>query len=171
VIEVAKPLNNFITGGGFLTLSNSAGLKAGDPGTKNNFGFNVKYNSSGRNLQGNINTIIRRLEAGVVHVYQVKGNSMTSLSVNLNITASHPFPTATFNGKASIHDITNPESPVSVDGNATLQVTVADKGEPGGADTIAITVWNKTGGLWFASHWNGTTTLEKTLAGGNLIVH
>ena len=59
VITVSKPLNDFITGGGYLILSNAAGLTAGSPGTKNNFGFNVKYNKSGTNLQGNINTIVR----------------------------------------------------------------------------------------------------------------
>ncbi len=79
--------------------------------------------------------------------------------------------TATFNDKASIQDITNPLVPVSVDGNAALQVTMTDKGEPGTSDTIAITVWNKAGGLWFASNWNGTKTVEQTLGGGNLVVH
>jgi hypothetical protein len=57
-----------------------------------------------------------------------------------------------------------------VDGNATLQVTMTDRGEPGTTDSIAVTVWNKRGGLWFSSHWNGTTTVEQTLSGGNLTV-
>src|SRR5207247_3714195 len=100
-----------ITGGGYLALQNSAGTIAGGPGTKNNFGFNVKYNKSGTSLQGNINAIVR---SGAL-VYQIKGNSMTSLSVNAATKA------AVFNGKASIQNITNPLSPVSVDGTATLQ--------------------------------------------------
>jgi hypothetical protein len=45
------------------------------------------------------------------------------------------------------------------------------KGEPGAADTIAITLWNKNGGLWFSSRWSGTTTLEQLLGGGILVVH
>lgn len=61
--------------------------------------------------------------------------------------------------------------PVSVDGNATLQVKMTDMGEPGSSDKIAITVWDKDGGLWFASNWNGTTTVEQVLGGGNLKVH
>ncbi len=159
VVTVSKPLaSDFVTGGGYLLLWRSAGLYAGDPGTKANFGFNVKYNKSGINLQGNINIILRR--AG--RVYQVKGNVMSSLSITLN--------RATFNGKASIMDITDPLAPISIDGNATLQVKTTDNGEPGSTDTLAITVWNKNGGLWFASHWSGTTTLEQTLAGGNLVV-
>jgi len=47
---------------------------------------------------------------------------------------------------------------------------MTDEGDPGTTDAIAITVWNKKGGLWFASLWNGTSTEEQTLAGGNLVV-
>ena len=38
---------------------------------------------------------------------------------------------------------------------------MTDKGEPGSSDTIGITVWNKSGGLWFSSNWNGTKTVEQ----------
>jgi len=171
IINVYQPNGDFITGGGYIILTSSNGLKAGDAGTRNNFGFNVKYNKGGTNLQGNINTIIRRTEAGVMRVYQVKGNAMTSLSVDLNFTATHPYPTAVFNGKANITDITNPLSPLSVDGGATLQVTMTDAGEPGSSDKIGITVFNKSGGLWYTSNWNGTSTVQQTIAGGNLVVH
>jgi hypothetical protein len=178
VVTVSKPLGTeFITGGGRLILTNSAGLKAGDPGTRNNFGFNVKYNKQLTNLQGNVNIIIRRTESDGLHVYQIKGNSMTSLSVDTSITATHPYPTATFNGKASIQDVTDPLNVIAVDGNAILQVTMTDKGEPGSTDTIGITVWNKAGGLWFSSNWQSFSppkTAEQTLGaspgGGNLKV-
>jgi hypothetical protein len=166
VITVSKPLNDFITGGGYLNVTNSAGIKAGDNGTRNNFGFNVKYNKSGKNLQGNINTIVRRMEGGVMHYYQVKGNVMTSLAVQPSTAGG----TATFNGKASIQDITDPLNVIAVDGNATLQVEMTDNGEPGSTDMIGITVWNKSGGLWFASNWNGARTTQKILGGGNIKV-
>ncbi len=168
LITVAKPLGDlFITGGGYLVLTNSAGIKAGTAGTKNNFGFNVKFNKSGTNLQGNINTIIRRLEPdNIMHVYQVKGNSMTSLTVNVNCPK-----TATFNGKCNIQDITDPLNVISLGGNQTLQVKMTDMGEPGSSDKIAITIWNSQGGVWFASNWNGTSTIEQILGGGNLKVH
>jgi hypothetical protein len=171
VVTVSKPLaSDFITGGGYLVLTNSAGEKAGAPGSKANFGFNVKFNPSGKNLQGNINIIVRN--GG--RVYQIKGNAMTSLAVQptpcTEATATAPC-TATFNGKANIQDITDPNNPVSVDGNATLQVTMTDKGEPGSSDSIGITVWNKNGGLWFASKWDGAKTIEQILGGGNLVVH
>ena len=171
VVTVSKPLtSDFITGGGYLVLTNSAGEKAGAAGSKANFGFNVKFNKSGKNLQGNINVIIRN--GG--RVYQIKGNAMDSLAVQptpcVNATATAPC-TATFNGKANIQDITDPNNPVSVDGNATLQVVMTDKGDPGSNDSMAITVWNKSGGLWFASKWDGTKTIEQTLGNGNLVVH
>ena len=165
VVTVSKPIPGSITGGGYLVMQSSAGLYPGGLGTKNNFGFNVQNTKTG--VKGNINTIIRNNG----RTYQIKGNAMTSLSVDTNITTSHPYPTATFNGKSNIQDITNPLAPISIDGNATLQVQMTDAGEPGSNDTIAITVWNKNGGVWFASNWNGTKTIEQKLGGGNLQVH
>ena len=47
---------------------------------------------------------------------------------------------------------------------------MTDNGEPGKNDTIGITVWNKSGGLWYASNWSGTKTVEQILGGGNLVV-
>ena len=166
VVTVSKPLGaGFITGGGYLIMQNSAGLYLGGPGTKNNFGFNVKNGSNGP--KGNINTIIRNNG----RTYQIKGNAMTSLATQAPTPpATLPW-TATFNGKANIQDITNPLLPISIDGNATLQVTMTDKGEPGSSDTIAITVWNKSGGVWFSSNWDGVRTIEQTIGGGNLVVH
>ncbi len=159
VLTVSKPLGtNFITGGGYLILSSSSGLFAGEAGTKNNFGFSVKYNKNGTNLQGNINAIVRN--GG--RVYQIKGNAMTSLAVNGK--------KATYNGKANIQDITDPLNPIAIDGNGSLQVKLTDMGEPGKSDTISITIWNKNGGLWFSSNWNGTTSVEQLLGGGNLVV-
>jgi hypothetical protein len=183
LITVSLPItSNFITGGGYLMMQSSAGIYPGQAGTKNNFGFNVKYNSGGTNLQGNMNTIVRN--GG--RVYQIKGNSMTSLSVNYCPASKTPCTTppagcttngsptcpiaATFNGKASIQDITDPNNVISIDGNASLQVTMTDSGS-GSSDTIGITVWNKNGGLWFSSNWTGTKTAEQTLGGGNLSVH
>jgi hypothetical protein len=166
VVTISQPpVAGSITGGGYLLMSTptkSAGLYPAGAGTKNNFGFNVQNSKSGP--KGNINTIIRNNG----RVYQVKGNSMTSLTIT---DTSSTTGTAIFNGKASIQDITNPNAqPISIDGNATLQVSIVDNGEPGSNDTISITVWNKSGGLWFTSNWNGTTYVQQTLGGGNLQV-
>ena len=84
-----------ITGGGYLANQSSGGQYAGDTGQKTNFGFNVKYNMSNTNLQGNINTIVRR--SG--RVCQIKGNSMTSLPNRLNSIGTGG--TSTFNGNVN----------------------------------------------------------------------
>jgi hypothetical protein len=160
IINVAQPLpSNFITGGGYLLLANPSGMVLGDVGSKTNFGFNVKYNKKGTNLQGNVNIIVR--SGG--RVYQIKSNALISLGVNGS--------QANFTSKANIKDITDPLNPITVDGNATLQLWLTDNGEPGSGDTIAIQVLNKDGGVWFTSNWDGTRTAEQFLDGGNLSVH
>jgi hypothetical protein len=91
---------------------------------------------------------------------------MTSLSVQPTSAGGK----ATFNGKASIQDITDPNNVISVGGNSTIQVTMTDNGNPGSSDQIGITVLNNGGGMWFSSNWNGVATTEKTLEAGNLVV-
>ncbi len=169
VVTVYKPTGDFITGGGYIiNPSSTAGTYAGDPGLKTNYGFNVKYNKKGTNLQGNMNFIFRRTVGVVVRTYQIKANSMTSLGVNIENPAAQ---TAVFVSKANLTDITNPLAPVSLGGNLTLQVNMTDKGEPGiNSDMIAISLWNGST-LLFSSNWNGTKTVEKTIDGGNLVVH
>jgi hypothetical protein len=169
IVTVAKPLSSFASGGGLIILTNSFGIKAGDSATRTHFGFNAKYNSRMTNLQGTANLIFHRTETDGMHTYQVKGINMTSLSV-VGATASSPA-RATLSCKANIRDITDPLLPVSLDGNATLQMTMTDMGEPGKNDAISITVLNKSGGLWFTSDWNGVKAVEQLLAGGNLKVH
>jgi len=56
------------------------------------------------------------------HVFQITGNAITSLGVAGNW--------ANFTGKASIQDVTDAKNPVSVDGNATVQLWLHDNGEP-----------------------------------------
>jgi hypothetical protein len=161
IVTVYRPLvSDFISGGGYLTLQDPAGLMAADPGTKLNFGFGVKFNKKGTNLQGNVNLIVRRTELDGIHTYQIKANALSSLAVRGQ--------TATLNGRASIVDITDPSAPASVDGNATLQLDLSDHGQTG--DTLGVTVWDKRGGLWIASRWDGVRTLEQLLDGGGLQV-
>ncbi|MEM4532004.1 MAG: MBG domain-containing protein, partial [Thermofilaceae archaeon] len=159
-VEVAKPLESFITGGGWVDGSGSQGMYAADPGSHVNFGFNVKYNKRMTNLQGQATIVVR--SGG--RVYLVKSNAIQSLTVD-PWTAKKTTGTAQFTSKASIQDITDPLNPIPIDGNATLILTMTDRGEPGSQDSIAIAVYNKQGGLWFS------TGGEKTLQGGNLAVH
>jgi hypothetical protein len=178
VINLYVPQNEFITGGGYVRPANSVGKLPADAGRKANFGFNVKYNKSGTNLQGNINYIFRRKEDdGIVHVYQVKGNAMSTLTVDAN---SNPR-TAVFNGKCNVADVTeNPNplvplkdylTPLGGTGNSTMQVLVTDGGEPGtSVDLYGITVWNSKGELFHSSNWVNTQTVKQILSGGNIQV-
>ena len=138
-------------------------------GSKSNFGFNVKFNKGGTNLQGNVNIIIR---AGG-HVYQIKSNSMMSLgetpSPCAQATTTSPC-TANFVSKANLTDITNPNTTVSLGGNLTLQMLMTDFGTAT-KDTIGFTLYDASNKLLFSSNWNTTKTVEQTLGGGNLAVH
>ncbi len=165
VVTLSKPLGtNFITGGGYLTLTGSSGLFAGGVGTKCNFGFNVKYGNSGRSLNGRVNVIVR--SGG--RVIQIKGNVMLSLAVN----DSNPLAKgAVFTCKSTVTDIPDRYLPVSLGGNNTFQIGLTDRGEPGSADSIAISVWDSDGGLLFSSSWDGTRSSEQSIGGGDLVVH
>jgi hypothetical protein len=162
VITVSKPLADFITGGGYLVLTNSSGKYAGQSGTKMNFGFNVKFNKSKTNLQGHVNIIIRSADS---HVYQIKTTATDSLVANI-ITG-----VAQFTSKCNIADITNPLSTIGVASGVSLQISMTDRGEPGKDDTFAVTVWDKSNKLLFSSSWIGGKTVEQILGGGNLQVH
>lgn len=73
VVTVSRGVSGLVTGGGNILLTSSAGRLAGDVGTKNNFGFNIKTEKNG--TKGNINVLVRRLESdGILHTYQIKGN-------------------------------------------------------------------------------------------------
>ena len=166
VITVSKPLDDFVTGGGYIIMTNAIGSINPQQGLRNNFGFNIKRKSNGV-LNGNINSIIRCTNG---KVYQVKGNAMLSLSVTPATNTGGA--KAVFTGKANWQDITNPLLPVSVfSGNNTLQVTMTDRGEPGNTDDISIIVWDNNNNLLFSSNWDGTRTIPQVLDGGNIKIH
>jgi hypothetical protein len=164
VITVSKPLTDFVTGGGYIIMTDATGAANPGNGKRNNFGFNIKRTKNGV-LQGNINTIIRTADNKVI---QVKGNAMSSLSVSPAL-ANSPAK-AVFVGKANIQDITDPLNVISIAGNQTLQVSMTDRGEPGFADDISIIVY-RDANVYFSSNWNGTSTQLQVLDGGNIKVH
>jgi hypothetical protein len=176
VIEVADNTGQFITGGGYLVEAKSAGSTPAANPSKMNFGFNVKYNSKGTNPQGHINVIYRN--GG--HVYQIKTTATdtfgTALKLNGGTATCAGPPSATcwglasWSSKANLTDVTNPNSPVSLGGGWSLQMSMTDKGEPGKDDSIALTLWNGST-LVFSSNWDGAKTPEQVLGGGNLVVH
>ncbi|HEV2325545.1 MAG TPA: Ig-like domain repeat protein [Terracidiphilus sp.] len=196
-ITTANGGTGFITGGGFQTATYlatlntaigkypTAGLLTPAPGTKVNFGFETKYNKSGANLQGGANIIVRSsCVQGITGytpvpgddglcVYQIKSNSISSLSENLTAPASPN--SAVFTAKANIQDVTRP-TPISVAGNVTLQLSMYDVADPGANhDTLAYQISDATNGLWISNNWTGVKTVINTSApqiqGGNLQVH
>jgi hypothetical protein len=168
VVTLYVPSGDYITGGGYLiNPSNTGGTYAGDPGLKTNFGFVVKYQNKGTNLTGNMDFIFRRSEGGMVHTYQIKSTSMTSVAVKI---ASHHVWTAQILSNANLTDITNPLSPALVGSLLKLQVSLSDNGDSGVSDQLAVSLWNGNS-LLYSSSWNGKNSLPKTIDGGNLIIH
>jgi hypothetical protein len=162
-ITIYVPTGDFITGGGYIKTTSSAGTYASTNGTKTNFGFNVKYNKSGKNLQGKLNFIWR--SGG--KLYQAKSTATDALGVNISNPAAK---TASFTSKCNIADITDPDNPINLGGNKLMHVTMVDKGEPGNNDEIGFTLWSGNE-LLYSSKWTGTSTLKTLLGGGNLVVH
>jgi hypothetical protein len=170
VVTVARPLDDFITGGGFLVLSDSSGAYPGDEGSHANAGFHVKFNKKGTNLQGGANIIVR--DGG--RVYQVKSNSTTSLGIDGTY--------AQFEAKANLTDVTDEDAPVVIGGNYVLQMRMDDVSDDGDLDVVSFALWDirRTGNgqnatttqhMLFSSNWDGQQTLLQQLAGGNLMVH
>jgi hypothetical protein len=164
VLTITVPLSsNVANGGGWILLQHSSGQDAGDANSHNNFGMTFKYNKGGTNPQGHFNAIFLHTVNGVVHTYQIQSNSISSFSVDTTKG------TASINTKASLTDITNPGSPVSVDGGAllTINVTKTTSSFPG---SIGIQLNSKSGGIYYSSNWTGATTSQTTLGGGHLTV-
>lgn len=146
-------------------MGSSAGVHAADAGTESGFCASAKYVKGGRELQSNAEITIQ----SDARVYRVAAGAMSSLTVQPD--PSGKGGAATLMGDAVIEDVTDPHDPVAVDDDATLLLTLADGGGPSAADTVGITVWNKDGGLWFSSHWDGTETVEQAVASGSVTVH
>ena len=161
LVTVTKPVApRFISGGGNLVMSNSAGLKPGEAGTLNDFSFGVRYSGTGSSPTGNFSTIVRSRLSGTLRVYQIKKNTLTSLVVSGN--------KATLRGTASIYDITNGSS--LVDAYATFEPLSLIREASGATDSIAITIRDRTNALWFSSNWNGVKTMEQPLGSGEIKV-
>jgi hypothetical protein len=172
------PVGDFITGGGFIVPTESVGSKASDDYKKTNFGFNVKFNKQGTNLQGNMNIIFRRtnISDGLVHNYQIKANAMQSLGVD----ASNPNrQTAEFVSKVTLRDLNSTTTTTDPDlgGNKYLYVKMVDNGEPGVNDSISFVIVSGNADptilssvIW-SSNWVGSMTKMMNLTGGNLVVH
>ena len=99
--------------------------------------------------------------------YLAKGNSLSNLTVG---GPGAPALSAAFTSKASIQDAV---TGASIDGNATIQLSLLDGGDASGAgDKIAITIFGKSGGVIYSNKWNAGTgvTDSQGVASGNIAV-
>ena len=167
LITVYKPVGDFITGGGYIRPDNSAGEYASTDGLKTNFGFNVGYNKKGNKLKGHMNILFRIEQIDGVHTYQIKGNAIQTLGVDISDPDAK---FAEFITKANLTDVTNPQAPIALGGNLILKVELTDRGEPGTDDSIGINL-TKRGRLLYSSNWTGISTDEMMLSAGNILVH
>ncbi|HEU0109430.1 MAG TPA: T9SS type A sorting domain-containing protein, partial [Flavisolibacter sp.] len=125
---------------------------------------NLKFNKRKTHLQGGVNIIFRKMVAGLLKTFQVKSNAMSSLGVSGNRSLKR----AEFVSKANLHDITDPQNPVSLGGSLDLVITLSDLEDPGNKDSIAVTLYAMNGSLLYSGNWNVSKTNEKELAGGNI---
>jgi hypothetical protein len=163
-IQIARPGADFVTGGGYLRNTATAGTIAGTMNLKTNFGFNMQYNKSGTNLRGQCNIIIRSKGK----IYQVKSNAVNTLVVSATGSSGTP---AYFNTKANYSDITDPLSPIAMGGNMDLTVKMNDVSTGGQNDQVSILLMNpNTSEVIFSSNWSGVQTVLQNLGGGNVSV-
>ncbi len=168
LLTLYVPSGNYVTGGGYLTNpNNTGGTYAGDRGLRTNFGIIAKFNNGGANLRGNIDFIISRTVGGVLHTYQVRSTSMTSVAVNVRYRGTN---TAVLEARANLTDITDPALPVLEKSNLRLQARISDRGQTGNNDLLALSLWEGNT-LLFSSRWTGTSTTEQQISGGNLIIN
>jgi hypothetical protein len=165
LITVAVPGSDYVNGGGNLLIAQSGGTYAATAGSKMNFGFTMKWNKSGKNVQGQANVIFRRLVNGAWRTYQVKSNAINTLGT-FNVAGGRR---ADFNTKANVTDITNPLAPVSLGGGLDLSVQAFESTDRALKDRISVTVRNGNV-LLFSSFWNGSASEMKPLNGGSVRV-
>lgn len=184
-VTLALPGQDFVTGGGNLVLTNSAGTYAGTLNSKMNFGFAMKWNKSGKNLQGQINIVFRKWQLyngeWQWRVYQAKSNAISSMAVvevgsnGQPASATNPavFRKAIINTKANLKDVTDPLNNGDLGGNHNLVLEAWDHitANGGTSDKISVMLMGATTNeLLFSSSWLSNATAAQTITGGNINV-
>jgi sugar lactone lactonase YvrE len=155
------------SGKGTFTVSGSAGSKAADVGSSVDVDATL-HDAGNGGLNASFTASWQRTEAGVVHSYQLVLTSPASFATDTSITSSHPFPTAALTGAATLSDVTNSKAPVTLDANALFQVTMTDRSNKAGADSVGLTLRLSDGTLCLAAGWNGVATQEEPLQKGHI---
>jgi hypothetical protein len=131
VLVVYDPSLGFTTGGGWFYWPGTA-TDDGYAGDKTTFGYTMKYNQKGTNVQGNL-LLIRHTTDGTI--YRIKSNALDGLALGED--PSVPMGWASFSGKCTYMEPGWPE-PI---GNHRFTVYAEDHNEPGtGTDRVWIEV-------------------------------
>ena len=164
-LTVYRPNGDMVTGGGYIIpdiVHPSAGTHPATLDEKANFGFNVKNKPTG--IQGELNY---KFESDN-REWQLKATSFTSLGVVSY--QDEGYKIAEYSGIATLSTPKKGSEPAINIPDLTFIVTLTDNGEPGNNDKIGFTVWDENI-LVHSSWWMGYYTEERTIGGGNLVVH
>ena len=159
VLVVYDPSLGFTTGGGWFYWPQDG---SGPAGAKTNFGYTMKYNKQGKNIQGNL-LVIAHLEDG--SIYRIKSNALDGLA--LGSTGNVGW--ASFSGKCT-YTFPVPDGDPVTRGGQEFMVYVT------GSDTLAGvkgTFWFTVLGQPFTLDKNGDRQAageSQTLQGGNIFV-
>jgi len=166
LITIAVPGQDYVNGGGNVVVTQSSGTYAATAGSKMNFGFTMKWNKSGKNIQGQANIIFRRLVGFVWRTYQIKSNAINTLGTTSTSAGNQ----GDFNTKANMTDITDPLAPLTMGGALDLSVQAFESTVTGSAHKIGITLRDASGVLMFSNNWTGAKTDMQPLNGGKISV-
>jgi hypothetical protein len=176
---LSLPGGDYVTGGGWIKMQNSAGSYAGTADKKMHAAIVFKWNKSNKNLQGNATIIYKQVVNGVQKVYQIKSNSIQSMIVNnvndagVAVTTGATYRMAQIVTKANFRDVTDPDLPIALLGNLTLTITAWESiGVTNGSqDRISVELTG-TGsqGLIFSSNWLNGGTKWQQIGGGKMQV-
>lgn len=170
-ITIAMPGGEYVTGGGNMIMTNSSGQYPGlnNEGKRMSFGLVMKWNKSGKNLQGRVNVIYRGADG---NNYQIRSNAINSLVAETVVEGDLTFNKATISTKANFRQLL-PDGSISLGGNLSLVITAWEctSVNSGEYDRIGVQLAGNGGsGIWFSSNWSGGTTIAQTLDGGKIHV-
>ena len=162
ILTLVPPTDDFVTGGGSVTLSSSAGTYAADPNDSARFTINLQYDKNGA-VKGDFRLTFVHAQ----RTYELTDLTAASLTVERTAGGGK----VAFVANATLRDITSASAPAVVAEGIPLVVTLTDDGEPATRDTLSAVLLNPSGGLYFAAAWNGTRSIEAPLHEGNIAVH
>lgn len=163
-LETPMDTSSRIYGSGELQLVNPGGSTAGDAGSILSARLSVRFRKGRQTPHGDVLIVLRRTVEGVQRTYRLKDTAIVAAVRDLTTG------TAVVVARATLSDITEPETPVLLEKGMTVRISLDDNGSPGAdADTLGVTVFDSASSLWFSSE-GGSPALEMPNVAGNLKV-